>query len=460
MGTNEQSLSEEPIGKLLPRLALPTVFAQLINLLYNIVDRVYVGHIPEIGSMALAGLGVCFPVIILISAFAYLVGQGGAPRAAMALGAGDREQAGRILGTATVFLILTAIVLTAVFLPSMEPILLLFGASETTIPYALSYLRIYVLGTIFVQLALGLNQFISCQGYATTAMKTVLIGAVINIILDPVLIFVFDMGVAGAALATVLSQTVSAVWVVAFLGKSRAPIHFEKRFLKIDRKVLAPVLGLGISPFIMQATECLIQLVFNTGMQKYGNDYYVSVMAILFSLSQVMWLPMQGICMGATPIISYNYGAGNMERVRAAFRLLFLSTVLYSLVFTGMFLLFPDFFMMFFTSDPQVKSLGARAMRIYLFGFLFMGAQSACQQSFLALGQARISMFLALLRKVILLTPLALILPVFFGTDGLLIAEPVSDMTAIAVTTFTFWRFSRKAFRAEQGKEMGTAGGI
>ena len=355
MGTNEQSLSEEPIGKLLPRLALPTVFAQLINLLYNIVDRVYVGHIPEIGSMALAGLGVCFPVIILISAFAYLVGQGGAPRAAMALGAGDREQAGRILGTATVFLILTAIVLTAVFLPSMEPILLLFGASETTIPYALSYLRIYVLGTIFVQLALGLNQFISCQGYATTAMKTVLIGAVINIILDPVLIFVFDMGVAGAALATVLSQTVSAVWVVAFLGKSRAPIHFEKRFLKIDRKVLAPVLGLGISPFIMQATECLIQLVFNTGMQKYGNDYYVSVMAILFSLSQVMWLPMQGICMGATPIISYNYGAGNMERVRAAFRLLFRSTVLYSLVFPGMFLLCPDFFMMFFMKSCLVN---------------------------------------------------------------------------------------------------------
>lgn len=447
MENQEKLLGSAPIGKLLLKLALPTVFAQLINLLYNIVDRIYVGHIPGSGPMALAGLGVCFPIIILIAAFAGLVGQGGAPRASMALGAGNLEEARRIIGSAAIFLLIISAVLTAVFLLTMKPILLLFGASEVTLPYALDYLRIYVIGTISVQAALGLNQFISCQGYATTAMKTVLIGAIINIVLDPIMIFIMDMGVSGAALATIISQTVSAVWVIVFLNKKTVPIHFEKKYLRLDKKALMPVLLLGVSPFIMQATECLIQLIFNTGMQHYGNDYYVSVMAILFSLNQVMWLPMQGICMGATPIISYNYGAGNTGRVKSAFNLLFKVTLLYSLIFTSVFLLFPHFFIMLFSSDAKVTEIGVYALRIYMFGFLFMGAQSACQQSFLALGQSKISMFLALLRKVILLSPLALLLPLRWGVDGLLFAEPISDIIAICITTLTFFRFAKKTFR-------------
>lgn len=451
---NNTELASAPIKKLLFKLALPTVFAQLINLLYNIVDRMYVGHIENVGSMALAGLGVCFPIIILISAFAALVGMGGAPRASMAYGAGDLKGAKKVLGTAAAFLVIISIVLTVFFWFTMEPILLMFGASETTLPFGLSYLRIYLLGTMAVQLSLGLNQFISAQGFATRSMTAVLIGAVTNIILDPIMIFVFDMGVSGAAIATIISQTISAIYIVSFLCSKKAVIRFERKYLRLDRKVLTSIIMLGIGPFIMQSTECLIQLVFNIGMKNYGGDYYVSVMAILFSLNQVMFLPMQGISMGGVPIISYNYGAGNMDRVKEAFKLMLKVSLIYSAVFTSLFLIAPRVFIMLFSSDAEVIRIGAWAMRIYMFGFIFMGIQMACQQTFLAVGQSKISVFLALLRKVILLTPLALIMPRFFGVTGLLFAEPISDILAISITAITFAVSSKKIFDKEYAKKQ------
>ncbi len=454
MDNNSTELASAPIKKLLFKLALPTVFAQLINLLYNIVDRMYVGHIEGVGSMALAGLGVCFPIIILISAFAALVGMGGAPRASMAYGAGDIKGARKVLGAATAFLIIISIILTGVFWFTMEPILMMFGASETTLPFGLSYLRIYLLGTMAVQLSLGLNQFISAQGFATRSMTAVLIGAITNIILDPIMIFLFDMGVSGAAVATIISQTISAIYIVSFLCSKKAVIKLERKYLRLDMKVLSSIIMLGIGPFIMQSTECLIQLVFNIGMKNYGGDYYVSVMAILFSLNQVMFLPMQGISMGGVPIISYNYGAGNMDRVKETFKLILKISLIYSAVFTSLFLIAPKIFIMLFSTDAEVIRIGAGAMRIYMFGFIFMGIQMACQQTFLAVGQSKISVFLAMLRKVILLTPLALIMPRFFGVTGLLFAEPISDILAISITAVTFAVASKKIFDPEYAKKQ------
>ena len=439
MDGNKEKLGTMPLGRLMFQLAVPTVFAQIVNLLYNLVDRIYVGRIPGEGSMALAGLGVTFPVIMLISAFAALVGQGGAPRASICMGQKDMEGAERILGSSTAFLIVLSLVLSVVFMAVKEPLLMMFGASETTIPYANEYLGIYLLGTIAVQIALGLNQFVTCQGFARTGMMTVLIGAVLNIILDPILIFGFDMGVSGAAVATVFSQAVSALWVFWFLCSKKSIIRIRRKYLRLDKKALGPVLLLGVSPFIMQATECLVQLTFNTGMQTYGNDYYVGAMTVIFSLSQMIFLPVQGISQGAAPIISYNFGAGNIKRVKDAFRLLLICALLFTLVSAGLFVLVPGVFVALFSSDPQIQEIASFGMRIYFAGFTIFGAQLACQQTFLALGEAKISMFLALLRKVILLIPLALLLPKLgLGTTGLFLAEPISDVLAVAATVTMF----------------------
>lgn len=439
MDGNKEKLGTMPLGRLMFQLAVPTVFAQIVNLLYNLVDRIYVGRIPGEGPMALAGLGVTFPVIMLISAFAALVGQGGAPRASICMGQKDMEGAERILGSSTAFLIVLSLALSVVFMAVKEPLLLMFGASETTIPYANEYLGIYLLGTIAVQIALGLNQFVTCQGFARTGMMTVLIGAVLNIILDPILIFGFDMGVSGAAVATVFSQAVSAFWVFWFLCSKKSIIRIRRKYLRLDKKALGPVLLLGVSPFIMQATECLVQLTFNTGMQTYGNDYYVGAMTVIFSLSQMIFLPVQGISQGAAPIISYNFGAGNIKRVKDAFRLLLICALLFTLVSAGLFVLVPGVFVALFSSDPQIQEIASFGMRIYFAGFTIFGAQLACQQTFLALGEAKISMFLALLRKVILLIPLALLLPKLgLGTTGLFLAEPISDVLAVAATVTMF----------------------
>ena len=371
---DNNKMATAPLGKLMTELAVPTVFAQLVNLLYNMVDRIYVGRIPEVGHLALAGLGVTFPVIILISAFAALVGAGGAPQAAICMGKKDMKGAERILGNCITALCILAVVLSVFFYAVKEPLLMLFGASEQTIGYANSYLGIYLLGTISVQIALGLNTFINCQGFAKTGMKTVLIGAVLNIILDPVFIFGLHMGVQGAALATILSQTVSAVWVLSFLCGKKSILRVRKENLKIKKAVLVPVLALGASPFIMQATECLVQLTYNSGMQHYGNDYYVGAMTILFSIMQMLFLPLSGLTQGAQPIISYNFGAGNHERVKKAFKLLFAAGVGFSLVGTGAVLLFPQVFIRLFSDNAQVIEIGIYAARIYLFGFLILPA--------------------------------------------------------------------------------------
>ncbi len=433
-------LASAPLGPLMVQLAVPTVFAQIVNLLYNMVDRIYVGRIPETGTYALAGLGVSFPIILLISAFASLVGMGGAPKAGIAMGKKDYQQAEEILGNATLFIVLLSLCLCGIFFVVKEPILMMFGASETTLPYANQYLGIYLLGTISVQIALGLNQFISCQGFAKISMLTVLIGAISNIILDPILIYGFHMGVKGAALATIISQTISAIWVLLFLSGKKSLIRIRQQYLRFNPRILFPVLALGVSPFIMQSTECLVQLTFNTGMQKYGNDYYVGAMTILFSVTQMLFLPIQGLAQGATPIISFNYGARDSERVRQTFQLMFIASIVFSFCATSLILLFPRPFISLFSNDPEIIRIGSYGIRIYAFGFLIFGAQCACQQTFLALGQAKISMFLALLRKVILLIPLAIILPAIgsLGVNGLFIAEPISDILAVFTTVAMF----------------------
>lgn len=439
--TEAEKMAVQPVGSLLIQLAVPTVLAQLVNLLYNIVDRIYVGRIPGTGSLALAGLGVTFPIIMLISAFAALIGMGGAPRAAIAMGQKDMDGAEKTLGNCVSVLFLLSIALTAIFLIAKRPVLLMFGASADTLPFADSYITIYLCGTMFVQAALGLNMFITSQGFAKMGMATVCIGAVLNILLDPLFIYGFGLGVQGAALATIISQGVSAIWVLKFLTGKRTILKIRRRFLRPEAKTLMPVLALGLSPFIMQATECLIQLTFNSGMQKYGNDLYVALMAILFSIMQFVWLPVQGLAQGAQPIISYNYGAGNMERVKKTFRLTFIASVAYTVLLIAFIELAPGFFIGLFTNEQALIEMGRPCLRVFMAGMIIMGAQSACQQTFLALGQAKISMFLALLRKVILLWPLALLIPTLTGTGvmGLLVAEPIADVLAVITTTTLFY---------------------
>lgn len=432
-------METEPVGKLLLKMAVPTVLAQIVNLLYNIVDRMYVGRIEGIGTLALGGLGVSFPILILISAFSYLIGAGGASRAAIFMGRKENDMAERILGSCTLMTIIASAVLTVFFLVFREPILLIFGATPENLPFAMEYTEIYLYGTVFVLSALGLNMFITNQGFTKTSMATVCIGAVLNIILDPIFIFGFNMGVRGAALATIISQCVSAVWVVMFLASKHTILKIKIKYLKLPWVVVSGVISLGISPFIMQATECLVQLVFNRGMRTYGDNNYIALMSILFSLTQMIWMPLQGISQGAQPIIGYNFGAGNKERVKSTFKILFAVNVAFSVGVILLVELFPQIFLGCFTPDENVISIGKNALRLFLAGMALMGAQSACQQTFLALGQAKISTFLALLRKVILLIPLALILPPLgLGVWGFFLAETLSDVIAATVTTTMF----------------------
>lgn len=442
---DKNKLGTEPIGRLILKLSLPTIAAQLVNMLYNIVDRMYVGHIPGSGSLALAGIGVAFPITLLISAFAMLAGMG-APRASYAMGAGDLKTAEKYLGNSAFMLIVISVILSVVFYISKTPILSMFGASENTLPFANDYLSIYLLGTIFVQLTLGLNMFITNQGFSGTSMCTVCIGAVLNIILDPILIYGLGMGVRGAALATVISQGVSCLWVMRFLTGRKALIRLSYESMKPDMSIIKSITMLGISPFVMQATECLVQLTFNTGMVKYGNDMYVAIMSILFSVMQLIWMPLSGFAQGVQPITAYNYGAGNMARVRRAFKLQFTISLLFSFVLVGIVEAFPQVFLGMFSSDAELITAGRNALRLFMIGMAVMGAQSACQQTFLALGEAKISIFLACLRKLILLLPLALILPIATGLGvwGLFLAEPVSDFIAAGVTSMMFYFRSKK----------------
>ena len=443
MNPRSVDLGSGNVRKLMFSLALPTILSQIVNMLYNLVDRVYIGHmqpVDTVGALALTGVGVCLPVILIISAFAALLAMGGAPRASIFEGRGEPGQSERIMGNSFTLLVCISLVLTVLLQLFAEPLLLLFGASENTIGYALSYLKIYSLGTICVQITLGMNAYITAQGFTTVSMKTVLIGAILNTILDPIFIFVLDMGARGAALATILSQTVSALWVLRFLTGSTTRWRLRRENLRPVPAVFLPSLALGLSPFIMQSTESLIAVCFNSSLLKYGGDIAVGCMTVLISIMQLAMMPLQGLTQGAQPIVSYNFGARNAQRVRDAFKTLLTACLTYSLVLWAAVQLFPRTFVLIFNNDPQLVAYAAKALRIYMAATGIFGIQIACQQTFIALGNAKTSLFLAALRKIILLIPLIYILPHFFVNKviAVFLAEPVADLLAVATTATMF----------------------
>lgn len=453
----ERELGTLPTGKLLFKLALPAILAQVVNALYNVVDRMYIGHIPVIGKDALTGVGVTMPLIMIVSAFAALVSMGGAPRASIKMGEGKKDDAEHILGNCTSMLIFISVILTVLILLFSNKLLMLFGASENTIVYAQEYMNIYAIGTIFVQMALGLNAFITSQGFAAKSMMTVVIGAILNICLDPLFIYAFGMGVKGAALATIISQAVSCIWVLAFLNGKKSFLKIRKKYLLIKPSIILPVLALGVSPFIMQATESAIILCFNSSLYKYGGDLAVGAMAILSSMMQFSMLPLTGLTQGSQPIISYNFGAGNIDRVRSAFKQLFICALAYSMTLWILIMIVPQVFVSAFTNDAQLKELTVWAIRIYMLGSGIFGIQIACQQTFIALGNAKTSLFLAVFRKIILLIPLIFIVPIFFSDKvfGVLLAEPIADVLAVLVTSIMFFtKFKKISVPSDKSKEI------
>lgn len=436
--TKEQKLGTMPLPRLMASLAIPSVIAQLINVLYNIIDRMYIGHIPGSGPVALTGVGLTFPIITLISAFSAFIGAGGAPLASISLGKGERDRAEKILGNGVSVLLIFSASLTILFMLFQRPLLYMFGASDQTIQYGVDYITIYLVGTVFVQLALGLNMFITSQGQARTAMLSVLIGAVINIVLDPVFIFALHMNVQGAALATVISQAVSAAWVVHFLSSKKSAIQIRRKNMVPDLSIIKSIMALGISPFIMQATESAISIVLNRGLSIYGGDLYVGSMTILQSVMQLIVIPIQGFTQGVQPIISYNFGARKFDRVKKTYRLTICVTFAVATCLCVLTLCFPGLFAGIFTTDQELIALVKKVMPIFMAGIAVFGIQMGCQTTFMGLGQAKISLFIALLRKVFLLIPLALILPKFFGVMGIYYAEPISDITAATTATIIF----------------------
>lgn len=450
MDQDKEFLGKEPIGKLLLKLALPTVAAQLINMLYNIVDRIYIGHIPEIGADALTGVGVCMPLIMMVSAFAALVGFGGSPRASIAMGKKDNDSAEKILGNCFTTQILISFVLTAVLLIWNRDLLMAFGASENTISYGTRYMNIYSVGTIFVQLTLGMNVFIIAQGFAQTGMLSVLIGAVSNIVLDPIFIFGFNMDVQGAALATIISQALSCIWVVSFLFGKKTILKIRKENMCLSASVIFPCLALGTSTFIMQASESVISICFNSSLQKFGGDIAVGAMTILTSVMQFAMLPLQGLGQGAQPIISYNYGAGSARRVKDAFKLLLKISLGYALFLWAMVMILPGGFVRMFTSDLKLIEFTKTALRVYLAALFMMGIQMACQMTFNSLGRAVESIIVAIMRKFVLLLPLIFVLPQIFKSDqtmAVYLAEPIADFLAVSFTIVLFTIQFRKALR-------------
>ena len=440
MNDNKEMLGTAPIGKLLFKLALPTVVAQLINMLYNIVDRIYIGHMPGDGSLALTGVGVCMPIIMIISAFAALISSGGAPRASIYMGKGDNESAEKILGGCFSLQLFISAILTIVLLIWNEDLLLMFGASQNTIGYATDYMNIYAIGTIFVQLTLGMGAFITAQGFAKVGMMTVIIGAVSNIILDPIFIFGFNMGVQGAALATIVSQAISCVWVLSFLRGKKTYLKLKIKNMRIDGKLVLPCVALGLSAFIMQSSESVISVCFNSSLLKYGGDIAVGAMTILTSVMQFAMLPMQGIAQGAQPISSYNYGAKNSERVKKTFRLLLTSCLVYSFVIWGAIMMFPQAFAGIFTPDKELIDFTANALRIYCGVMCIFGIQIACQMTFVSTGNAPCSIIVAIVRKFVLLLPFIYLIPnlVQDKTTGVYLAEPVADIIAVTFTAILF----------------------
>ena len=441
MNDDKEFLGREPIGKLLLKLALPTVAAQLINMLYNIVDRIYIGHIPDIGATALTGVGVCMPLILIVSAFAALVGYGGAPRASIYMGKKDNESAEKILGNCFTLQIIISVILTVILLIWNRDFLMAFGASENTIEYGVNYMNIYALGTIFVEITLGMNSFITAQGFAKTGMLSVLIGAVANIILDPIFIFGFNMDVRGAALATIISQALSCIWVIWFLCGKKATLKIKKKNIGLQPKIILPCVALGTSVFVMQASESVISVCFNSSLQRYGGDIAVGAMTILTSVMQFAMLPLQGLGQGAQPIVSYNYGAKNVARVRTTYKLLLKASLVYSCLLWLLVMLFPQGFAAMFTTDPELMQYTRTALRIYMAAALLFGIQIACQMIFNALGKAVESIVVAVVRKFVLLIPLIYIMPAILSANkafAVYMAEPAADLIAVTFTAILF----------------------
>ena len=445
----KQDMGTGSVKRLMVKMAVPALVGQVVNLLYNIVDRIYIGHIPEIGGTALTGVGLFTPILMLITAFAMLCGAGGAPRAAIAMGKGDKEGAEKIVGNCFTVLMLLSVVLTAVFYFAAPSLLRLFGGSDATLPYAVDYARIYILGSIFVLTVMGMNTFITTQGFAKFSMLTTVIGAGINIVLDPIFIFLLDMGVKGAALATVISQAVSAVWILCFLTGKKTILKLKPANMPLQASVILPCLALGISSFVMVGTESILSISFTSSLSQYGGDVAVGAMTVLTSINQLITMPLSGVCQGGQPLISYNYGAGKLDRVKEAFFCQFGVCVAYTTVFWGALMLLPNVFAGIFTSDTALVGYTAWAIRIFLACGFSVGFQISCQQAFMALGQAKISLLMACLRKIVLLIPLIFILPNFFADKAMAVflAEPVSDIVAAAVTTFMFFRFFRKLMK-------------
>ena len=447
MKSNNVNLGSDSLGKLLFKLALPAITSQVVNMLYNLIDRIFIGHIPNTGTEALTGVGVCLPIIMIISAFAFLASMGGAPRASIEMGKGNNKKAELILGNSLSILLIISLILTIFFSIFSKDILLLFGASENTITYAISYIRIYALGTVFVQFALGMNGFITAQGFARTSMMSVIIGAVLNTILDPIFIFVLDLCVSGAALATIISQAVSAIWVLLFLTGKKTILKLKIKNMKLSPKIFLPCLALGLSPFIMQATESLIAICFNSTLYKYGGDIAVGTMTVLTSIMQFSLLPLQGLTQGAQPITSYNFGAKNYTRVKESFAILLKTCLIYSIGLWALVMIFPKNFISIFTPDTNLIEYAIPAVRIYMAVSGMFGIQIACQQTFIAIGNAKASLFLAVLRKIILLIPLVFILPIFFENkvNAVFLAEPIADFIAVTITSIVFYFQFKKA---------------
>ena len=447
----QQDMGTGSVKKLMVKMAVPALVGQVVNLLYNIVDRIYIGHIPEIGGLALTGVGLFTPILMLITASAMLAGAGGAPRAAIAMGQGNKEDAEKILGNCFTVLMILAVILTGAFYVASPTLLRLFGASDVTLPYAVTYARIYVVGSVFVLIVMGMNTFITTQGFANISMLTTVIGAGINIILDPILIFVLDMGVAGAAIATVVSQAVSAVWILLFLTGKKTILKLKVPNLKLEKRIIMPCLGLGISSFIMVSTESILSISFTSSLARFGGDVAVGAMTVLTSINQLITMPLSGVCQGGQPLISFNYGAKKYDRVKEAFFCQFGVCVAYTTAFWALLMFLPKVFAGIFTSDMALVDYTAWALRIFLACGFSVGFQISCQQAFMALGQAKISLVMALLRKVILLIPLIFILPLFFQPENkafaVFLAEPISDIIAAAVTTFMFFRFFIKMLK-------------
>lgn len=446
MAAAKQDMGTGSVKKLMVQMAVPALIAQVINLLYNIVDRIYIGHIAEIGGLALTGVGLFTPILMLITAFAMLAGAGGAPRAAIAMGKGEKETAEKIVANCFTVLMILAVILTIVLYITAPSLIRLFGGSDNTLPYALAYGRIYILGSVFVLIVMGMNTFITTQGFAKISMLTTVIGAVINIVLDPILIFVFKMGVQGAAIATVLSQAVSAIWILRFLTGKQTILKLQAKNMPLEKDIILPCLGLGISTFVMLSTESLLSVSFTSSLARFGGDVAVGAMTVLTSINQLITMPLSGVCQGGQPLISFNYGAKKLDRVKEAFYCQFLTCVAYTTVFWALLMLFPKVFAGIFTNDEALVTYTSWALRIFLATCFSVGFQISCQQAFMALGQAKISLLMACLRKLVLLIPLIFILPLFFAEPSgkamaVFLAEPISDFVAAAITTFMFFRY-------------------